>query len=564
MADTAPDANDPSSKRAFQTQFRRWGFPLKQNPVYRDARLAARVRELWERNLPQREMLRALTDEGFEIRERELVRLRARNGWLLRDPRGDRQEEGPSPAATTPDGDGAGAVGDATSEVVVPKGRRRRRTRGWAGQPADPPGPPRFPSETTIDEARVILGLDGEGYRAARAAFQRICEEAGLVKKTLAGPERWDAAKAQLVREVPHLQGAAESGPRAALALDVICTDVTKRMRDGDRRMTLADAKKVLGINPEEARALRAGFYRVLAGQGVQVRCKSTAGAERWAELMGEWTGDGAVAGLLPGDRGSAEYRERWRALDILATDVMKRMRDERVRKEARARRGAEGVAGAREGVAVGAETPPGSALASPGSALASPESALASPPTECSAEDDRMPVLSDYDHVSPLPLLVPNEPLHVPVPLHPSHPSPGPRLLLDPPNLSLSPPQLLIPPETPYVSPPYFLQSPLQYAPAPAPAAPMAVYIRLHPSSTYVPAAPLWIATLAGRSLREVREAAAGRMGDAVSVGVEGVLRGEAGECSVGIGGDEELGAYLAHLEGGTPTFCVTLAWRG
>lgn len=98
---------------------------------------------------------------------------------------------------------------------------------------------------------------------------------------------------------------------RKAPALDVICTDVTKRMRDGDRRMTLADANKVLGINPEEARALRAGFYRVLAGQGMQVRYKSTAGAARWRALMGEWTaGSELVRGLLPGDRGSAEYRE--------------------------------------------------------------------------------------------------------------------------------------------------------------------------------------------------------------------------------------------------------------
>lgn len=49
--------------------------------------------------------------------------------------------------------------------------KRRRRTRGWAGQPADPPGPPRFPSVTIIGEAWLILGLDAEGYRAARAAL---------------------------------------------------------------------------------------------------------------------------------------------------------------------------------------------------------------------------------------------------------------------------------------------------------------------------------------------------------------------------------------------------------
>lgn len=185
MADFQADPHD--SKRAFQTQFRRWGFPLKQNPVYRDPRLASRVRELWEQNLPQREMLRVLAEDGFEVRERELVRLRARNGLMLRDPRGDRQE-GPASSPDVGREEGGESVEATPEEMGKGARKRRRRTRGWAGRPADPPGPPRFPSETTIDEARVILGLDGEGYRAVRAGFQRICEEGGLVKKTLAGP----------------------------------------------------------------------------------------------------------------------------------------------------------------------------------------------------------------------------------------------------------------------------------------------------------------------------------------------------------------------------------------
>lgn len=570
MADLQSIPADPAdSKRAFQTQFRRWGFPLKQNPVYRDARLAARVRELWERNLPQREMLRVLSEDGFEVRERELVRLRARNGLMLRDPRGDRQE---AAAPASPAGSSSPGVSreDGAEEVVFReeegKGltkRRRRRTRGWAGRPADPPGPPRFPSETTIDEARVILGLDGEGYRAVRAGFQRICEEGGLVKKTLAGPERWEAAKAQLVREVPQLQAPPRAGTpddkRKGLALDIICTDVTKRMRDGDRRMTLADAKKVLGINPEEARSLRAGFYRVLARQEVQVRCKSTAGAERWGALMAEWMAESEVArALLPGDEGSAEYRERWKALDILATDVMKRMRDERMRKEARGKRGSEGSSKSRTEV-VTPEVPE-----------ASPASVQTSPPTECSVEEGSMPVMSDYGPVSPMPMLV-NEPMQVPA-LPMDHIS-SPRLVLDPPADMTLPArlntQLLVPGETAYEQQqhqqqqqqqPYFMASPLPYSPPT-----IAVYLRLHPSSTYMTGTPLWIATLGSHSLRELREVAAGKFGDAVCVGVEGVVRdGKGGECALGIGGDEELGAYLAHLEGATPTFNVTLAWRG
>jgi hypothetical protein len=65
--------------------------------------------------------------------------------------------------------------------------KRRRRTRGWAGLPADPPGPPRFPSETTIDESKAFLSLDSHLYRDIRARFQRICEEADVIKKTIAG-----------------------------------------------------------------------------------------------------------------------------------------------------------------------------------------------------------------------------------------------------------------------------------------------------------------------------------------------------------------------------------------
>ncbi|KAK4987839.1 hypothetical protein LTR28_001809, partial [Elasticomyces elasticus] len=38
------------SKRAFQTQFRRWDFPSKQNPAHKNAPLVARIRELWESN----------------------------------------------------------------------------------------------------------------------------------------------------------------------------------------------------------------------------------------------------------------------------------------------------------------------------------------------------------------------------------------------------------------------------------------------------------------------------------------------------------------------------------
>src|SRR5690349_11397819 len=77
-----------ASKRAYQTQFRRWQFPAKHIPANRNPDVVARVQQLWEQNFSQRDMLNALNEEGYNIRERELMRLRARHRWLLRVPNG--------------------------------------------------------------------------------------------------------------------------------------------------------------------------------------------------------------------------------------------------------------------------------------------------------------------------------------------------------------------------------------------------------------------------------------------------------------------------------------------
>ncbi|KAI9875816.1 MAG: hypothetical protein M1823_007393, partial [Watsoniomyces obsoletus] len=83
--------NFQPSKRAFQQQFRRWQFPSKQNPAHRNLDLVARVRELWENNYTQADMLKTLNNEGFELKERELMRLRAKHRLLLRIPNGMKQ-----------------------------------------------------------------------------------------------------------------------------------------------------------------------------------------------------------------------------------------------------------------------------------------------------------------------------------------------------------------------------------------------------------------------------------------------------------------------------------------
>ncbi|KAI5306150.1 hypothetical protein KEM56_002093, partial [Ascosphaera pollenicola] len=420
-------------KRAFQTQFKRWRFPSKQNPAHKNAPLVARIKELWEHNVNQREMLRILHEEGFDIKEREVMRVRARNRWLLRVPNGTRSKEhihesevelpGTSPgseagpgqeheaspllalqnestlghpqpllsysqydtarpvsrammieakphahppgqslqaaaAATAAAATAAAATAAAATAAAATAARRqerlerlrmesterwaarkrRRRTKGWAGLPADPPGPPRFPSETTIDESKRYLSLTNDMYRQIRDRFQGICEEFGFLKKTEAGPEKWQAAKTKLISEISHLQSVlwdSQSPSKTdvkSLALDVLCTDVTKRMRTIQRRMTIAEAKNTLGINPEESRDLRNAFYDILKVD--HFTNKLEAGDAHWNELKNRWIQSSpTLQNILASGPSDPSHLIRMRAIEVLCRDVMKRFRDDQTRR---------------------------------------------------------------------------------------------------------------------------------------------------------------------------------------------------------------------------------------
>lgn len=226
----------------------------------------------------------------------------------------------------------------AWSDQALATKKRRRRTRGWAGLPADPPAPPRFPSETTLDEAKVILRMDNLLYQNIRKQFQSICEEAGFMRKTEAGPERWQGSKDRLVAENPHLDRQF-NGPwdgvtkeNKALALDVICTDVTKRMRGEGLKITLADAKNTLGINPEQSREIRNKFYDILIAD--HFAGKQETGDAHWKELQQQWINNSQLLqdSLAPGDA-DPQHQQKLTAVNILSRDVMKRLRDDQNRK---------------------------------------------------------------------------------------------------------------------------------------------------------------------------------------------------------------------------------------
>lgn len=226
----------------------------------------------------------------------------------------------------------------AWSDQALATKKRRRRTRGWAGLPADPPAPPRFPSETTLDEGKAILRMENTLYQDIRKQFQTICEEAGFLKKTEAGPERWQGAKDRLVAESLHLDRQF-NGPwdgvtkeNKALALDVICTDVTKRMRTLGLKITLADAKNTLGINPEQSREIRNKFYDILIAD--HFTGKQETGDAHWKDLQQQWINNSQLLQdiLAPGDT-DPQHHQKLTAVNVLSRDVMKRLRDDQNRK---------------------------------------------------------------------------------------------------------------------------------------------------------------------------------------------------------------------------------------
>ncbi|KAK4987346.1 hypothetical protein LTR50_004681 [Elasticomyces elasticus] len=605
------------SKRAFQTQFRRWDFPSKQNPAHKNAPLVARIRELWESNTGQRDMLRMLRDEGFDIKERELMRVRARHRWLLRVPNGTtpgakkvgkrkRMESGEAREGQE-DGDygrlareldevaaqedaNAQAIGEgggeeqeqdetdvsyrdadmelkrkermeqlqAESDARWQTRKRRRRTNGWAGLPADPPGPPRFPSETTLDEAKHQLSLDNDLYRRVRDHFTTICSNAGIMKKTLAGPDKWTAAKSCLVAENAHLASVfkPERGEleKKHLSLDVVCTDVTKRIRMMNRRMSIADAKNALSLNPEQSRNLRTAFYELLLANHFTSRLVT--GDEHWNALRQKWIDDSTTlsAALAPGDA-DPEHDLKVKAVECLARDVMKRLRDDQARKDPERKKlvnpgPGPGPAKPRQGQIL---------PASLSSLVAMPKDSFTAPtPTALSASAHRLastPVSSeqatDEAQIDPSLLLAAS----ADTALRASYE----RLPYD---YSTATSYRQEPPPPP---PP----QPGTQHPAPIPA-----YFKLHPRSLLAAASfpRIWIGTLASPacSTDELQRAAlaglarsTGQVSGVHVVLVEGIAYGAGGEeIPYRIDRDEEVEGYMRHVAAveGKATFAVVL----
>ncbi|KIY02425.1 uncharacterized protein Z520_02564 [Fonsecaea multimorphosa CBS 102226] len=536
-------ANFTPSKRAFQTQFKRWGFPSKRKPSFRDEDLLDRVRQLWEANYSQRNMLHTLQAEGHDIKERELMRLRAKNRWLMRIPNGAKQtpaddaearlegqlieaaksDEGiaqpnQQPVLEDPPPDFVERQKErlqelqAISDLRWREKKRRRRTKGYAGLPPDPAGmPPRFPSETTLEESREILALDARQYRAIRDQFQAICEEEQIMQKTVAGTEKWQAVKDRLVRENSLLQAVMWQNTTnlqsKELALDVICTDVTKRIRTMGRRLTILESKKVLGLNPDQSRQVRGEFYEILESE--YYTSKLEMGPAKWKELKDRWVANNSyLQSILAASEADPEHNRKLAAMELLCRDVMKRVRDDRAKKKGTFRKKPAPVQPSTTYAEDTAPQPPASPVApAPASASSAYRDALpANPFGGVSTAAPHNNDLSD--------------------------------LQIDPNLLQVA--DHLGTPQVSSVTP---------------------VYVRPHPNSTMYTNTKLSLGSLTGRTVQELHAMLAAKYPHAKAEQIKGIDKDAVGnEIPYLIEEDDELEGYLDHVQGRKATFVVLL----
>jgi hypothetical protein len=434
--------------------------------------------------------------------------------------------------------------------------KRRRRTRGWAGLPADAPGePPRFPSETTIDEAKAYLGLDNDKYRQVRECFLHMCKEQDVTKKTIAGPEKWSQIVQQLIQGDTHLAQVFEQEPEVlqnndalfrpkgqrALSIDVICMDVTKRLRTMDARMTLADAKNLLGLNPEQTRHVRNTFANKL--KAAQFTNKHEAGEERWTELKQAWVNESEnlVRALAHGED-DPDYAQKLRALEVLARDVMKRQQQENTAKDPTKKKQVHQGPG--PGPAPPVVAPHPTILGNKGRPHISvgrketPQTSYTAAPSLSTASDLQ---------IDPSLLLAASDAAILPVLDHT-------------PQYHYQPGQYQ--PATQHQHPHQQHSSHNHYQQEYYPAAsnmpvPLPVYFRLHPhSSTPFPAKSVWLSMIHTPSVVELRNLAMREHPGTMVHKIEGLItyRGNRAdrEVAVEVTDDGELGAYLGHVKRG------------
>lgn len=435
----------------------------------------------------------------------------------------------------------------AESQERLEKRTRRRRTKSYAGLPADPPAPPRFPSETTLEESKSILQLDKSTYIQIRAKFEEICQEHNVIKKTEAGPDKWQNVKNHLIEQFLPIQPMFLVTDQAQLtyhylALEMICNDVTKKLRTMKHKVTIADAKNVLGLDPEQGRQIKAVFHRILKED--HFTSKIETGPEHWQELKQKWINElPALQNIVAPGEADPDHGRKIKAMEHLCRDVMKRLRDSQT-KEQKLRTGGSITEQSASPQAANSITPSAVPPSVPGpkpngctSSLAKPSS----PDTLTSQNFDGISTLASQALASaPLPM-------SLPLPTRPQHPHPshGYGGQIDPTLLSAA-----------ANFPIYHNQQP--------PFPPTPIYFRLAPNSQVKNPPNVWVETLHHPNIPTLRQlAVASRPYSNVAVGrIEGLIKAGNNESKLTINDDDELMAYMQHLKGESPTFFVHISY--
>jgi hypothetical protein len=394
----------PRSTQTFNRQFKEWGFPRrwKVNTPEDEARYVERIKQLWEQSYRSGEIAAIMHDEGFDISEQRISRLRRKHRLVLR---GERDFAEPANPKRTNDSDLAGStapdshqvqnvfntvndfsglqhqhagmmsIGDMPYQtgfaphVAAPIAssaaarrrdqdmldddeerpqtkKRRRLLRGMGPTPADAPGmPPRYKSETSLNECKAYLQLDNERYQTLREQFTEICNEMGITKKTKCEPGQWEESKDRLIRANLHLNAVMNiphpSPHEVANALEVICADVTKRIRVTNTKISVGGANKGLQINPAESKQVRHLFYQMLDQEGYTTMVEF--GNERYQDMFQLWL---TKSDILVRIQQQGMDAHKMKCLKVLSRDAQKRLCDSRLKDDPQKRMWVEGSYG--------------------------------------------------------------------------------------------------------------------------------------------------------------------------------------------------------------------------
>lgn len=222
----------------------------------------------------------------------------------------------------------------AESDERLRSRKRRRRIRGFGHLPPDAPGlEPRYGSETSLDESKAYLQLNNPLYVAVRTQYDNILSDMDIErKKTALDDGRWQASKDRLVRENMHLSAVMHplqaELEKKAIALDVICMDVSKRRRSSKTQLTIAQASNALGFDPRASKDVRRAFYDILEKD--QYTTRLACGDEHFEELRQQWFA--ATSALQAAVERNDPHLMK--CIELLARDACKRYKDDKIKED--------------------------------------------------------------------------------------------------------------------------------------------------------------------------------------------------------------------------------------